>query len=136
MGLWLGLILGGLLLAAVALGAVWTSRMRTLSGRVGSFECGARTDDGPPAGWVAGVGQYGAEKLYWWRSWSLALRPSRCWSRRALVIVSREPMDEPGRVLVTCRAGGETFELAMSREAYAGLTSWIEAAPAAVGRVI
>lgn len=136
MGLWLGLILGGLLLAAFVLAAVWTSRMRTLSGRVGSFECGCRTSEDPPAGWKAGIGQYGAERLYWWRSWSLALRPSRCWSRTALVIVSREPMEEPGRVLVTCRAGDESFELTMSREAYAGLTSWIEAAPAAVGRVI
>ncbi|MFI2753550.1 DUF2550 domain-containing protein [Cellulomonas sp. P22] len=136
MGLLTGLILGGLVLVAVAIAAAWTSRARTLSGRVGSFECGRRRTADPSSGFSAGVGQYGAAQLYWWRSLSLAPRPSRRWARDEIVIVSREPLDTPGRVLVTCRVDDEIFELAMSREAYAGLTAWTEAAPAAVCRVI
>ena len=43
-----------------------------------------------------------------------------------------------GQVVVTCRPGGESepVHLLMSAEAYAGLTSWIEATPSRVGSVI
>lgn len=115
-------------------------RLRTLSGRVGSFVCGARS--ARPAGGplVAGIAQYGAGRLDWWRSWSLAPRPDRSWQRTEFEVTSRVPLAGAGRpslYLVRCRHLGVDFELTMSPEAYAGLTSWLEAAPpSTISRII
>ncbi|WP_315097246.1 DUF2550 family protein [uncultured Cellulomonas sp.] len=120
------------LLVVVALGF---SRVHTLNRRVGSFPCVlGRTADGP---WSSGVAQYGADNLYWWRYRSLAARPQARWQRLGLVVLART--EQPGgQVRVTCRPGSsvEPVHLLMSAEAYAGLTSWIEATPSRVGSVI
>ncbi|WP_421732782.1 DUF2550 family protein [Cellulomonas sp.] len=121
-----------LLLAVVAL---WFSRVHTLNRRVGSFPCSlGRTAQGP---WSSGVAQYGADRLYWWRYRSLAARPRERWERVGLAVVERSEQGG-GQVVVTCRQGpgGPTVHLLMSAEAYAGLTSWIEATPSRVGSVI
>jgi len=124
-------------LGALALGA---TRLQTLAGRVGSFVCGARA--GQPGGdaWVAGVAQYGAGRLDWWRSWSLSPRPVHSWQRTEFVVTGRAPIPGAARTglyLVQCQHRGVHFELTMSPEAYAGLTSWLEAAPpSAISRVI
>lgn len=115
--------------------AVWFSRVHTLNRRVGSFHCAlGRTADGP---WSSGVAQYGADRLYWWRYRSLAARPHARWQRVGLTVLSRTE-GHAGQVVVTCRPGNETepVHLLMSAEAYAGLTSWIEATPSRVGSVI
>jgi hypothetical protein len=120
------------LLAVVAL---WFSRVHTLNRRVGSFHCAlGRTASGP---WSSGVAQYGTDRLYWWRYRSLAARPHTRWERVGLVVLGRTDWHS-GQVVVTCRPGGETepVHLLMSAEAYAGLTSWIEATPSRVGSVI
>ncbi|GEA83311.1 MULTISPECIES: DUF2550 domain-containing protein [Cellulomonas] len=117
---------------------LWLSRRHTLDRRVGSFRCGLRHG----ARWPSGVAQYGAASLYWWRSSSLAPRPARRWERQSLTIVSRRAAEGPGagQLVVTChaRSNGKPveFELRLSPEAYAGLTSWIEATPSRVGSVI
>ncbi|MDM7855771.1 DUF2550 family protein [Cellulomonas alba] len=131
-------LVGALVLALLAGGGLWLSRTHTLGHRVGSFRCASgRTEGGP---WYAGVAQYGSERLYWWRRWSLAPRPGHRWDRAGFAIVARELHDLqlPGtRVLrVTCEAGGQRIWLLMSPEAYAGLTSWIEATPSRVSRVV
>jgi hypothetical protein len=124
-----------LLLAVVGL---WLSRTHTLGHRVGSFRCASGRAEGGP--WSAGVAQYGSEHLYWWRRWSLAPRPRARWNRSGFAILERHVHDLqlPGtRVLrVTCDCDGERFWLLMSPEAYAGLTSWIEATPSRVSRVV
>ncbi|KQY43140.1 DUF2550 family protein [Cellulomonas sp. Root137] len=121
------------LLLAVAF--VWASRVHTLNRRVGSFPCSlGRTAQGP---WSSGVAQYGADRLYWWRYRSLSARPRARWQRVGLTVVERSER-HGGQVLVTCRPGSavEPVHLLMSAEAYAGLTSWIEATPSRVGSVI
>jgi len=133
-------VVGGVLLGLVLVVAgLWLSRTRTLDHRVGSFTCAlGRSASGP---WRRGVAQYGAGSLYWWRRRSLAPRPAHRWDRSALVVLERvwiEP-SAPGGVRqarVHCRVGDEVVELLMTAEAYAGLTSWIEATPPAVGAVI
>jgi len=121
----------------VVLGAAGTlamgaSRLRTLSGRVGSFVCGARPEQPAGGAWVAGIAQYGSGRLDWWRSWSLSPRPARSWLRTEFRVTGRVPLDgagRPGLYLVRCQHLDTEFELTMSFEAYAGLTSWLEAAP-------
>jgi len=124
----------GALLAVLVVGGLWASRSRTLGHRVGSFRCSlGRTGSGP---WTVGIAQYGAEQLYWWRHTSLAPRPRHRWQRRALAVLERVDAGH-GNVVVTCRvAREENVILLMSREAYAGLTSWIEATPSRVDSVI
>ncbi|QTE28748.1 DUF2550 domain-containing protein [Pengzhenrongella sicca] len=120
------------LACAVAVFALIASRIRTLSGRVGSFECAARPAQPADGPWVAGIAQYGAGRLDWWRSWSLAPRPSRSWRRAQFEVVGRVSLAGAGRgdlYLVRCRHLDDDFELTMSPEAYAGLASWLEAAP-------
>ena len=125
------------LVGTLALGA---SRLRTLSGRVGSFECNARPTLPPGGPWVAGIAQYGAGRLDWWRSWSLSPRPARSWRRAEFQVTGHVSLGGAGRpdlYLVQCKHLDADFELTMSPEAYAGLTSWLEAAPpSAVSRTI
>ncbi|MGV8966785.1 MAG: DUF2550 domain-containing protein [Cellulomonas sp.] len=131
-GVIVAVALGLALIAVVTVLLLGVSRLTTLSGRVGSFVCGARPVSPAGALVVAGIAQYGAGRLDWWRAWSLSPRPARSWRRSDLELISRSPMAVPGRpdlYLVHCRYQGVDFALTMSPEAYAGLTSWIEAAP-------
>ena len=121
----------GLLVAALVVVGLGAFRLRALTHRVGSFECGARaTGD---SSWTLGVAHYGVGRIDWWRCWSLAFRPARTWARHDLVITGREPLSaddaRPDAYLVRCRYQGQDFELTMSRGAYEGLASWLEAAP-------
>ncbi len=126
-------------LLALVTAALWLSRRHTLDRRVGSFRCALRHG----TRWPGGVAQYGAASLYWWRSWSLAPRPARRWERESLAVVAKRQADVPGApgdLVVTCRSRSDgrpvEFELLLSADAYAGLTSWIEATPSRVGSVI
>ncbi|MFL6164671.1 MAG: DUF2550 domain-containing protein [Ornithinibacter sp.] len=124
--------LGVVVLGIVAVLALGGSRLHTLSRRVGSFDCHARPAPPPTGPWVAGIAQYGAGRLEWWRSWSLAPRPARTWLRSEFEVTGRAPLDTAGRpdqYLVRCRHRGVDFELTMSLDAYTGLTSWLESAP-------
>ncbi|WP_456846658.1 DUF2550 family protein [Cellulomonas sp. P5_C6] len=119
----------------LVLGGLWVSRVHTLNRRVGSFHCAlGRTAEGS---WSSGVAQYGADRLYWWRYRSLATRPRARWQRLGLTVLERREHSD-GQVVVTCRPGSstDTVHLLMSADAYAGLTSWIEATPSRVGSVI
>ena len=124
-------LLGALLLVLVVTAALGASRLRVLSGRIGSFECGARAVDPPGAPWTAGIAHYGAGRVDWWRCWSLAPRPACTWWRADLELLGRAPLDpaDPGTVAVRCRYHGAELELSMSADALAGLTAWLEAAP-------
>ncbi len=131
-GLIVGVALGIALIVLVTMLVLGASRLTTLSGRVGSFVCGARPVAPAGAAVVAGIAQYGAGRLDWWRAWSLSPRPARSWRRSELELISRAPLLVQGRpdlYLVHCRYHEVDFALTMSPEAYAGLTSWLEAAP-------
>jgi hypothetical protein len=127
------LVVGAIVIVLVLLGLA-LSRSHTLDRRVGSFHCAfGRSGHGP---WSAGIAQYGAHQLYWWRRASLAPRPAVRWDRVGLSVVERRAVEGTGLVVVTCRSGAQDVFLQMSPEAYAGLTSWIEATPSRVGSVI
>lgn len=123
-----------LLLVPVGLGF---SRWHSLTRRVGSFSCTLHQQ----SRWVQGVAHYGARSLYWWRLWSLAPRPEHVWPRGEIEVLDRHAADGSaglsGPLLVRCRVGGGVeVDLVMSPEAYAGLTSWLEAAPPVARSVI
>lgn len=123
----------------------WLSRTSVLTRRVGSVPCAVADDASGP--WRAGIAQYGRVRMYWWRLDSLAPRAAAVWPRSGIVVLERRPEPEvltPGEravaVVVRCRVtspGGTTeVSLRMSPDACAGFTSWIEATPAVVRRVI
>ncbi len=126
-------VLGVLLATALLVLALYCSRQRTLSRRIGSFGC-----------YLAGVpgrAQYAKGRLVWWRTLSLAPRPAEVWMRGDLVIEGSEPLgseDGSGRPLMRarCRHGDRSLDLTMSAAAYSGLVSWLESAPRAAGRVV
>lgn len=125
-----------LLVAAVPVG-LFFSRQSTLSRRVGSFSCQLRA--APQEAWTAGIAQYGASRLIWWRTLSLAPRPAQTWSRSTLQLLERvnlDQKDEQGReqVMVRCAHGPDRFEVLLSEQACAGLVSWLESGPRPVGR--
>lgn len=131
---------GALLLVAAVPVGLYLSRQQTLSRRVGSFPCLARAED-DGASWTAGIAQYGSTQLSWWRTLSLAPRPARAWSRGALTLLERVPVEQvddlgQAQVLLHCEHEGERFQLLMSAPACAGLVSWLESGPRPVGRVI
>lgn len=112
--------------------AAGVSRLHTLSRRVGSFPCAARPYGNAQAAWSLGIAHYAVGRIEWWRCWSLSPRPARTWFREQLAVVDRRPLDaagQPGQYLVRCRYDGVDFELTISAGAYAGLASWLEAAP-------
>ncbi|HEY0186392.1 MAG TPA: DUF2550 domain-containing protein [Cellulomonas sp.] len=125
-----------LVLAVVAAAGLGLSRWHSLTRRVGSFSCTLRRDPR----WVPGVAHYGARSLYWWRLWSLAPRPEHVWPRGGIAVLDRHATDGSagfsGPLLVRCRVESREVELVMSPEAYAGLTSWLEAAPPVARTVI
>lgn len=132
---WL-VVLGALTLVVGGFVVFYRKRLGTLTGRVGSFVCGLRPEQGHGEP-VAGVAQYGVGRLDWWRSASLSPRPARTWQRGELLVTSRtEDPHRPGRVLVRCEHRGDEFELSLTDAACAGLVSWLEAGPRPVGRVI
>lgn len=122
-------LVGAVLLVALLL----SSRIRTLTRRVGSFDCRLPVGDGTANDRVAaGIAQYGVGRLDWWRFWSLSIKPARSWNRSELVVLDRELIEMGGRTgiyLVRCECNGKEVRLQMSVAAYAGLTSWLEAAP-------
>lgn len=104
---------------------------------MGSFRCSVQQGGRG----VRGIAHYGARHLYWWRLRSLAPRPEHVWPRGAIAVVERRPVapggDLRGPLLVRCEVGGgESVDLLMTAEAYAGLTSWLEAAPPVAHTVI
>ncbi|MDD9208248.1 DUF2550 domain-containing protein [Georgenia sp. 10Sc9-8] len=122
------LVVGALVLLGV-LAVVLYSRVRTLARRVGSFECALRRPGSED--WTSGIAGYGVNRVDWHRLVSLAPWPATSWSRDRLQLLAHTGRDgNAGTVVeVRCRHGGEEFELAMVRGAFAGLVSWLEAAP-------
>lgn len=126
-----------LVVALLVVAGLAFSRWHSLTSRVGSFRCSRRVG----GRWVRGIAHYGARQLYWWRLRSLAPRPEQVWPRGQIAVLERRSAVEGaapgGPLLVTCRvAPGEDVELLMTPEAYAGLTSWLEAAPPVARTVI
>jgi hypothetical protein len=120
---------------AVALGigalAALVSRVRSLGRRLGSFECALRR--GARSAWASGIATYGVDTLDWHRVLSFSPGPERSWRRSRIEVVNRSVRLTAGRrtsvVELSCRVDDDEFLLALSEQAFSGLTSWLEAAP-------
>jgi|SRR5690625_3527087 len=128
-----------LLLAAIG----FFARNRSLATRVGSFYCAFRKTT-RPAIWKHGIAHYCVDRIDWYRTASFSFRPAHTWRRDKIELITKEPLPE-NEVLgtrdystrVICECGGQEFELAMSKDSYAGLRSWVESAPpGGYGRVV
>jgi Protein of unknown function (DUF2550) len=129
----LALFVAVLLAALVAL--VLRRRFLTRSG--GTFDCSLRLRSGSHGkGWALGICRYAGDALEWYRVFSYSARPKRVMARQSLQIVDRREPRGPesyallaGAVIVSCRAGADSVEVAMSQGALTGFLSWLESAP-------
>lgn len=117
--------------ALLALGvlALFLWRLRTIGGRVGSFQCALRRS----SRWVPGIAAYTRDALVWYDVVSLSRRPRHRWDRDDLLIQDRvvRPEVTRGGTLVEARFDyhGGRVELSAPAPAFEGLVSWLEAAP-------
>jgi hypothetical protein len=132
---------GVVLLLVICYGLLLVVRRRLLARHGGTFELSVRlTVRGrePEAGrgWILGLGRYRDGRLEWYRIFSPSPRPRRTWDRASLRITGqREPTGEEafalygGHRVVECRTPQGPVELAMSRSALTGFSSWLESGP-------
>lgn len=128
---------------AIVLPICWLIlRRRWLARAGGLFDCSLRLRTTTPgAGWVLGVARYSEDRLEWFRSFSLALRP-RVVFERAETRAGRQRTPDPiealalledQRIIMLDETDGTSWELSMSNDALVGLLSWLEAAPPGQG---
>ena len=125
---------GILLLLVLVYGVALMVRRRVLSRHGGTFELSHRVRGGRPGrGWLLGLGRYSGSSLEWFRIFSLSPRPKRVWVRAELTYVAnRSPVGleqmslYPDHVVVECRSGSRTVELAMSPDSLIGFQAWLE----------
>src|SRR4051794_22824990 len=124
--------------AALLLGVV--SRRRFLTRDVGAFDCSLRFGGGSAGsagkGWRLGVARYEADRIDWYRVFSVSPRPGASLVRAELDVQDRRrPSGQEsfavlaGSIIARCRYRGSEVELAMTEQAYTGFASWLEAAP-------
>lgn len=136
-------ILLGLALVCVAALGLMLLRQRTIATRVGTFVAQVRIGGerpheagAPPSqnlGFVPGTVQYAGDRIEFFRTFSLLPKPTYVWSRDDIEVISRGRAADLGgqeQYLVQCRFPGGPLDFLMTPAAYAGLTSWLEAAPA------
>ena len=130
-------------LALVMLPVLWViGRRRWLARRGGLFDCSVRLRTTTPGtGWVFGVARYRDDRLEWFPSLSLSLRPRLVFQRPLTRARGQRPPDQyealllldDQRVIRLERAGGDAWELSMTPDALTALLSWLEAAPPGQG---
>jgi hypothetical protein len=83
--------------------------------------------------WLYGIGRYQGGELRWYRALGIGTRPSRILRRGDLQVVRRRPRLESERavlpenvVVVECRVGEDTVDLALGDNAFTGFVSWLE----------
>ena len=124
------IVLVALAVALVALVGAFLLRRRFLLSGLGAVTMWARSPGA--ARWSVGVAWYGGDTLLWYRALSLAVRPNHRLTRSELMIESRRPAgpDDPDDTLVLlCRTGEGSRELAMDQATVTGFLSWVESAP-------
>lgn len=103
------------------------TRLRSLAGRVGSFECAWRAEGA--AHWTSGVATFGDDALNWYRLMSFAPRPARSWARADLEVGLARARRQDGHVVeVTCTYRGSSVEMAMVEDSHFALVAWTESA--------
>jgi hypothetical protein len=127
----IGWILGAFalfLLLAVCAAVTQAARVAAIRRPGGAVECCLRRE--ADTRWRRGFAAYRTDRLCWFRSYGVRLRPDAVFDRQTLRPVARHAQD--GRLsLVQFDTGapGETLWLAMSPDALTGLLAWLEAGP-------
>lgn len=125
-------VLPCLLLLAVAV------RRRLIQRSGGTVELSLRLGrSGPGRGWANGLGYFASGgELWWYRIFSLSVRPRRVLLRRELEVVGRRVPTgaerralHGGAVVLECRSAGAGVELAMDAPAVTGFLAWLESRP-------
>lgn len=121
----LGWVLAVLGVLAVLVLVFINVRAQRLNRTIGSFSSALQVgDDGK---WYAGVGQYGAETLTWYRLVSMSNRPYFVLARRTLELSPARPHGTvDGMLEVTITSGDEQWDLAVDPQTFNGLVSWVE----------
>jgi len=133
-----------LLLACLLLGYLAFRRVRLMHGG-GVDVCLRRTPGGGSrrvlardavAGWHFGVGRYRGNQLAWYRLTSFQPGATVVVDRTELEIVDRRDPTGPetyvipqAAMVLRCRVGRESLELAMAPDVLTGFLSWLEAGP-------
>ncbi len=126
----------GVFVLLCALGVLFVRREIIARGR-GTIELNVRLSTRLPGrGWSPGVARFTGDDLRWFRLFSLAVRPRRTLSRRALSIEGRRQPTPAERlalpadwIILRCNSQRESVEIAMAETTLAGFLSWVEAAP-------
>jgi len=126
----------GVFVLLCALGVLFVRREIIARGR-GTIELNVRLSTRLPGrGWSPGVARFAGDDLRWFRLFSLAVRPRRTLSRRALSIEGRRQPTPAERlalpadwIILRCNSQRESVEIAMAETTLAGFLSWVEAAP-------
>lgn len=119
-----------LLVFALCLSGVRRYNLRRALGTVDASICTAGNS------WQMGVCRYQDNDLEWFRLASISMRPKHTFRRSSLELLGRRKPTEaevvkiqPDAVIVELRHEGQDVLLAMRFDAYAGLSSWLEAGP-------
>ena len=96
-----------------------------------------RSGPGPGRGWAHGLGYFAnGGELWWYRVFSLSVRPRRVLLRRELAVIGRRAPTgterralHGGAVVLECRSGAAGMELAMDASAVTGFLAWLESRP-------
>lgn len=121
------------LVAALIALVLFFVRLRTLSARVGAFECALAVK----SGWMGGIAQMRSETLDWYRIVSASPSPRLRIERRFVELGQPRRRVNGGTVVeVTLTYGQTEYELAMAEEFHSALVAWADsAAPRAEGFV-
>ena len=119
-------------LAPVLYLAVQTTRLMAIRRPGGAVECSLRQDGDER--WRRGVAAYRTDRLYWFSSRGVGLRPDAAFDRRGMQLVARHDGDDadagqPVVVRFETGADGDPVWLAMSNDALTGMLAWLEAGP-------
>jgi hypothetical protein len=120
----------GLLVLVIA---AFLLRRYQLNRALGTFDASIRL---PDTGWRVGVCRYTDKHLEWLSLLSLSPLPRHRFLRSSLEVEgwrsateSERVRIQPGAIIVQLVYEGQSLDLAMKYDVYAGLSSWIEAGP-------
>lgn len=122
----MGLVALGLALIVGVVAFALYLRYRSLSRRVGSFECAISENRST---WRTGAAVFGSAYISWYPAVSFTHKPAYSFSRSRMVVERVDQQDTAGGSHVaTISCNGTTIYLGTSQEALYGLTSWLESA--------